>query len=112
MQEKAGGVGFEWEKRADVWLKVQEELNELAEEVDKAAPKEKLEDEFGDLLFALVNYARYIGVNPDDALERTNQKFYRRFTYIEEMARNEGRPVSAMTLDEMDNYWNQAKKME
>lgn len=112
MQEKAGGVGFEWEKRQDVWNKVEEEMHELVEEVESNAAKSKLENEFGDLLFALVNYARYIGVNPDDALERTNQKFYKRFTYIEEKARDEGRSVSAMTLEEMDNYWNQAKSGE
>jgi XTP/dITP diphosphohydrolase len=112
MQEKAGGVGFEWEKREDVWKKVEEEMGELLAEVESHAPKSKLEDEFGDLLFALVNYARYIGVNPDDALERTNLKFYNRFTYIEEKARDEGRSVSTMTLAEMDNYWNQAKAGE
>jgi len=112
MQEKAGGVGFEWEKREDVWKKVEEEMRELVAEVESQAPKSKLEDEFGDILFALVNYARYIGVNPDDALERTNLKFYNRFTYIEEMARSEGRSVSTMTLAEMDNYWNQAKSGE
>lgn len=112
MQEKAGGVGFEWEKRQDVWSKVEEEMRELVEEVESNAGKSRLENEFGDLLFALVNYARYIGVNPDDALERTNQKFYNRFTYIEEKARDEGRSVSTMTLAEMDNYWNQAKAGE
>jgi XTP/dITP diphosphohydrolase len=112
MQEKAGGVGFEWEKKEEVWDKVQEELAELEVEVQNDAAIEKLEDEFGDLLFALVNYARYVGINPDDALERTNQKFYRRFCYIEEMARNEGRSVSAMSLNEMDAYWNKAKLEE
>jgi XTP/dITP diphosphohydrolase len=112
MQEKAGGVGFEWEKREDVWKKVVEEMAELQNEVESNAPLSKLENEFGDLIFALVNYARYIGVNPDDALERTNLKFFNRFTFIEEKARSEGRSVSTMTLEEMDNYWNQAKSGE
>lgn len=109
MQEKAGGVGFEWEKRDEVWEKVMEEMNELVTEVEDGAADDRLEDEFGDLLFALVNYARYIGVNPDDALERTNTKFYNRFRYIEQMAEKEGRPVSSMSLGEMDAYWNESK---
>ncbi len=109
MQEKAGGVGFEWEKRDEVWKKVKEEMNELLTEVEQGAGHSRLEDEFGDLLFALVNYARYIGVNPDDALERTNRKFYNRFRYIEQMAEKEGRPVSSMSLGEMDAYWNESK---
>lgn len=109
MQEKAGGVGFEWEKRDEVWEKVMEEMNELVTEVEEGAAADRLEDEFGDLLFALVNYARYIGVNPDDALERTNTKFYTRFRYIEQMAEKEGRPVSSMSLGEMDAYWNESK---
>lgn len=112
MQEKAKGVGFEWEKRSQVWDKVTEELQELHAEEEQNSPKEKLEDEFGDLLFALVNYARYLGINPDDALEKTNRKFIRRFQYIEEQASKEGRSLTDMTLDEMDAYWNQAKEKE
>lgn len=112
MQEKAGGVGFEWEKREDVWDKVKEEMQELVYEVNNGAEATKLEDEFGDLLFALVNYARYIGVNPDDALEKTNQKFYNRFSYIEKMAGIEGKALANMNLEEMDQYWNKAKSLE
>ncbi len=112
MQEKAKGVGFEWEKRSQVWDKVTEELQELHAEVEQNSPKEKLEDEFGDLLFALVNYARYLGINPDDALERTNRKFIRRFQYIEEQAARHGQNLADMSLEEMDAYWNQAKERE
>ncbi len=112
MQEKAKGVGFEWEKREQVWEKVVEEMQELHDEVEKDNPKEKLEDEFGDLLFALVNYARYLGINPDDALERTNRKFIRRFQYIETQSAKEGHNLTDMTLEEMDAYWNRAKKEE
>ncbi|MBU1009560.1 MAG: nucleoside triphosphate pyrophosphohydrolase [Bacteroidetes bacterium] len=112
MQEKAGGVGFEWQKQEDVWEKVKEEMAELSAEVKQDAPTERLEDEFGDLLFALVNYARYIGVNPEDALERTNRKFRRRFQYIEDQAALKGKMLHDMDLDEMDGYWNEAKKHE
>lgn len=109
MQEKAGGVGFEWERREQVWDKVLEEIGELKTEVDKGSPLDKLEDEFGDVLFALVNYARYIGVNPEDALERTNRKFRNRFLYIETESAKDGRKLQNMTLDEMDLLWNKAK---
>ncbi len=112
MQEKAKGVGFEWKKREQVWEKVEEEMNELKAEVEQNAPKEKVEDEFGDLLFALVNYARFLGINPDDALERTNRKFIRRFQYIETQSAKEGHNLTDMTLEEMDVYWNRAKKGE
>jgi XTP/dITP diphosphohydrolase len=112
MQEKAGGVGFEWERREEVWAKVEEEMNELRIEVDKESGTEKIEDEFGDLLFALVNYARYIGVNPEDALERTNKKFMRRFKFIEEQASKNGRMLHEMSLGEMDAFWNEAKNKE
>ena len=112
MQEKAKGVGFEWEKREQVWEKVEEEMNELKAEVEQNAPKEKVEDELGDLLFALVNYARFLGINPDDALERTNRKFIRRFQYIETQSAKEGHNLTDMTLEEMDAYWNRAKKGE
>lgn len=110
MQEKAGGVGFEWERREQVWDKVLEEMGELKTEVDKGSQLDKLEDEFGDVLFALVNYARYIGVNPEDALERTNRKFRNRFLYIETESAKDGRKLQNMTLDEMDLLWNKAKK--
>jgi XTP/dITP diphosphohydrolase len=112
MQEKAGGVGFEWKTKGDVWKKVEEEMMELQHEVNQQAPAERLEDEFGDLLFALVNYARYIGVNPEDALERTNRKFRSRFSYIEGSAAKIPKQLAEMTLDEMDALWNEAKKNE
>ncbi len=112
MQEKAGGVGFEWEHKDQVWEKVLEELDELKSEAESQAPLNRLEDEFGDLLFALINYARYIGVNPEDALERTNRKFKRRFSHIEDVAAQEGKKLHEMSLDEMDGLWNQAKTLE
>jgi len=112
IQEKVKGVGFEWKERDQVWDKVIEEMHELKHEVDTSAPKEKVEDELGDLLFAIVNYARYVGVNPEDALERTNKKFIRRFQFIETESGKEGKKVEDMTLEEMDVYWNKAKKLE
>ncbi len=112
IQEKAKGVGFEWKERDQVWDKVTEEMAELKHEVDTDAPKEKIEDELGDLLFAIVNYARYVGVNPEDALERTNKKFIRRFQYIETESAKEGKKVEDMSLEEMDVYWNKAKEGE
>ena len=92
--------------------KVKEELNELQHEVDTGASKEKIENEFGDILFALVNYARYIGINPEDALEKTNKKFIKRFQYIETESEKNGKKLENMELDEMDEYWNKAKKEE
>jgi len=112
MQEKASGVGFDWERPGQVWEKVQEELQELRENVESDASLAKKEDEFGDLLFALINYARFIEVNPEDALERTNRKFISRFQYLEESARKIGKPLHEMSLAEMDVYWNQAKDLE
>lgn len=112
MQEKAGGVGFEWKRKEDVWLKVEEELDELKHEVSTNASVDRIEDEFGDLLFALVNYARYIGVNPEDALERTNRKFRSRFQYIEKIALSHNKQLHEMSLEEMDELWNEAKKSE
>lgn len=111
MQEKASGVGFDWESRSQVWDKVMEELEEMKAEVDK--PEDgKLEGEFGDLLFALVNYARFIDINPEDALEKTNMKFIRRFQYLEEHAREDGKALYDMSLKEMDVYWEEAKQIE
>ena len=112
IQEKVKGVGFEWKKREDVWNKVIEELNELKAEVDNGSIHEKMEDELGDLLFAITNYARYIGVNPEDALERTNKKFIRRFKYIETESEKDGYKIEDMSLEEMDKYWNKAKEEE
>lgn len=112
IQEKASGVGFDWEKPEQVWEKVLEELRELREEVEKGAISEKKEQELGDLLFAIVNYARFIDVNPEDALERTNKKFIQRFQFIEEKAKKLNKPLNEMTLAEMDIFWSEAKKME
>ena len=115
IQEKASGVGFDWDKASQVWDKVVEELYEFKKEVECAAEdcdKVKLEQEFGDLLFALVNYARFIEVNPEDALERTNRKFIRRFQYVEQGALNSGKALHQMSLEEMDVFWNEAKKAE
>ncbi len=112
MQEKASGVGFDWEKPEQVWDKVIEEMNELKKEVEKKENKDKMENELGDLLFAIVNYARFINVNPEDALEKTNKKFIRRFQYLEEESKKLGKSLYDMTLKEMDKYWNEAKEHE
>ncbi len=111
MQEKARGVGFDWENSGQVWEKVNEELDELQQEV-KREDAEAMEKEFGDLLFSLVNYARFIGVNPEDALERTNKKFLRRFKFIEEQTRQQGKNLGELSLEQMDAFWDEAKKKE
>ena len=108
MQEKTKQVGFEWETTEQVWEKVNEELNEL-QEVVQTNEKEKIEDEFGDVMFALVNYARFLDIDPEAALERTNRKFKRRFEYIEQQA---PKSLDEMTLEEMDDLWNKAKLEE
>ncbi len=110
IQDKARGVGFDWDNRQQVWEKVEEEIEELKEEV-RNNNKEKMEQEFGDTLFALINYARFIDVNPETALERTNKKFINRFQFIEERMQ-QGRSLKDMTLEEMDIFWNEAKKQE
>lgn len=110
IQEKARGVGFDWEKPHQVWDKVQEELQELKDEVESGASQEKIEEEFGDLLFALINYSRFINVNPENALERTNKKFIHRFEYLEKNAKENGKDMKKMSLAEMDVFWNEAKK--
>ena len=112
IQEKASGVGFDWDHAHQVWDKVIEEMNELKEVVDNGDSHDRQEDELGDLLFAIINYARLIDVNPEDALERTNKKFIKRFQYLEEKAKINQKPLHEMTLDEMDVFWNQAKKLE
>ncbi len=112
MQEKAKGVGFDWEKPEQVWEKVIEELDELKAEVDNNGGKTKMESELGDLLFAIVNYARFLDINPEDALERTNKKFKSRFQYLEENAAKIGKSLHEMSLAEMDEYWEQAKDLE
>lgn len=109
IQDKARGVGFDWEHPGQVWDKVQEELNELRQEVEGGGNPKKIEEEFGDLLFALINYSRFIDVNPESALERTNKKFIRRFSYLEEQASNAGKDLKKMNLSEMDVFWNEAK---
>lgn len=114
IQDKAAQVKFEWENIADVWAKVQEETTELHEalamEETNSLRSSKVEEEFGDLLFAMVNYARFIKVDPEAALERTNLKFMRRFSFIEQRAKDLGKTLSDMSLEEMDAIWNEAKK--
>ncbi|HNV49496.1 MAG TPA: nucleoside triphosphate pyrophosphohydrolase [Bacteroidales bacterium] len=111
MQEKVSGVGFDWENAEQVWEKVKEEMEELQNEVRKR-DSAKIEMELGDLLFSLVNYSRLIGINPEDALERTNKKFIKRFKYIEEQAKKKGKSLQGMSLPEMDTFWEEAKKTE
>ena len=108
IQDKAKGVGFDWEKPEQVLEKVHEELNELKDEIKQNG---KVEEEFGDLLFSLINYARFINVNPEDALEKTNRKFIKRFQYLESESAKDGKTISDMSLAEMDVYWNAAKKL-
>tara|TARA_B110000285_G_C15053854_1_gene578446 strand:+ start:367 stop:1146 length:780 start_codon:yes stop_codon:yes gene_type:complete len=109
IQEKVAGVGFDWEKPEQVWEKVQEELTELNEEIKKDH-KENIEKEFGDVLFSMINYARFIGVNPENALEKTNKKFINRFQYLEKAAKKEGKQLADMSLTEMDVYWEKSKE--
>lgn len=111
IQDKARNAGFDWEKKEDVWDKVFEELTELKTEVS-AMDEDRIEAEFGDMLFSLINAARLYKVNPDNALERTNQKFIHRFNYIEQEAKKQGKNLKDMTLGEMDALWEQAKKLQ
>ena len=111
MQEKARGIGFDWGNADQVKDKVLEEYAELQDELAKEDNHDKIEAEFGDFLFAIINWSRFIGVNPEDALERTNKKFKNRFQYMEKKSREEGRLLSDMTLAEMDVWWNEAKKL-
>jgi XTP/dITP diphosphohydrolase len=112
IQEKVRGVGFDWDNVSQVYDKVLEEMGELQEEVARNAQPERIEEEFGDLMFALINYSRFIGVNPEDALERTNRKFKHRFQSMEHRAETMGRKLHEMTLAEMDVWWNEAKEGE
>jgi len=109
IQDKARNAGFDWTVKEDVWDKVQEEFTELKQEINQL-DKDKMEAEFGDLFFSLVNAARLYKINPDNALERTNQKFISRFNYMEQKALQTGRSLKEMTLDEMEAFWNEAKK--
>jgi XTP/dITP diphosphohydrolase len=110
IQDKVKGVGFDWEEPHQVWDKVQEELQELQDEV-AIGNQDKIEAEFGDVLFSMINYARFLKINPEDALERTNKKFMKRFMYLESKAVELGKPLMDMTLAEMDVFWNEAKKL-
>lgn len=109
IQDKVAGVGFDWEAPNQVWEKVEEELEEFKFEVAKGN-QERIESEFGDVLFSMINYARFLKINPENALERTNKKFTKRFQYLEQKAKEINKPLSEMTLSEMDVYWEEAKK--
>lgn len=111
IQEKARNVGFDWDRKEQVWDKVKEELLEVENEL-KSGNTDKVEEEFGDLLFSLINAARLYGVNPDNALEKTNKKFIRRFNYLEEKSKENGKSLKEMTLKEMDQFWEEAKSLE
>ena len=108
MQDKARGIGFDWEHEDQVWEKVLEELEEFKVEADHNS--DRIEDEFGDLLFSLVNFARFKGINPDDALEKTNKKFKKRFQFLETESKKDGKVLSDMSLEEMDTYWDKSKE--
>jgi XTP/dITP diphosphohydrolase len=110
IQDKVAGVGFDWEEPEQVWEKVQEELQELRTEVGGGHSAE-VESEFGDVLFSMVNYARFLDINPENALERTNKKFIKRFKYLEAKAKESGKSLKEMTLSEMDIYWEEAKRL-
>jgi len=110
IQDKAAGVGFDWDNIDDVFAKIKEEIDELHSEV-KAQQQSNIESEFGDVLFSLINYARFLKVNPEDALERTNRKFIARFQYLEEKATAQGKSLKDMTLQEMETYWQEAKNL-
>jgi MazG family protein len=115
IQDKARGIGFDWEKKEQVWEKVEEEMGEFKKEFnvsdDKPVDQAKATEEFGDLLFSLVNYARFINIDPEEALERTNKKFIKRFQYLESESAKEGKKIGEMSLAEMDVYWNRAKAL-
>ncbi|MFZ9848435.1 MAG: nucleoside triphosphate pyrophosphohydrolase [Flavobacteriales bacterium] len=109
IQDKARGVGFDWDNKSQVWDKVQEEIAEFQHE-EKQGDLAKMEDEFGDVLFSMVNYARFVGINPEDALERTNKKFIQRFTFLEEEVNKQGKNMKDMSLSEMEEIWQKAKR--
>ncbi len=109
LQEKAAKVGFDWEKKEDVWKKVIEEIEEMHQS-EKEETREQLEFEVGDVFFAMVNYARFLGINPEDALRRTNEKFINRFNYVQKRVKETGKAINESNLEEMDKYWNESKK--
>jgi len=109
IQDKARGIGFDWDNKDQVWEKVKEEIDELHVEIN--SDSNKVEDEFGDVLFSLINYARFLNINPEDALEKTNKKFIKRFQYLETESKKDGKELSEMSLTEMDVYWNKAKEL-
>ncbi|WP_046757419.1 nucleoside triphosphate pyrophosphohydrolase [Kordia jejudonensis] len=111
IQDKVAGVGFDWEEPQQVWEKLQEELGEFQEEVAKG-DQEAMEAEFGDVLFSMINYARFLKINPENALERTNKKFIKRFQYLEEKAKSKNKKLADMTLAEMDVFWEEAKSFD
>ena len=111
IQDKARNVGFDWRNKAEVWAKVREELDELEAELKKE-DKERSTEELGDFLFSIINAARLYHLNPDNALERTNQKFIRRFNYVEQHSIKAGKPLIEMSLEEMDRLWNEAKRID
>lgn len=112
IQDKARGVGFDWENRDQVWDKVEEEIKEFKQEMKKGKSEEAMEEEFGDVFFSLVNAARLYGINPENALERTNLKFIKRFNYLEDKTISQGRSLRDMSLEEMDEIWEESKKKD
>ena len=108
IQEKVRGIGFDWENKQQVWEKVLEEMKEFRYEEE--VKSNKIEDEFGDLLFALINYSRFININPEDALEKTNKRFIKRFQLLEKMIKKDEKDFSDLSFEEMNNYWDKAKK--
>ena len=111
IQDKARNVGFDWEEKEQVWNKVQEEIHEFQDEIDHMA-KDKMEEEFGDVMFSLINAARLYKINPDNALEHTNRKFISRFTYLEQKTKEQGKTLKEMTLGEMEEIWQEAKQFD
>ncbi|MDB4533890.1 nucleoside triphosphate pyrophosphohydrolase [Vicingaceae bacterium] len=109
IQDKARGIGFDWDNKDQVWEKVNEEIQEL--QVEIKAGSDNIEDELGDVLFSLINYGRFLNINPEDALEKTNKKFIKRFQYLESESKKDGKELSEMSLTEMDVYWNKAKEI-
>ena len=110
LQEKAAKVGFDWEKKSDVWKKVIEEIEEMHQS-EKKESKDKLEKEVGDVFFAMVNYTRFLNINPEDALRKTNEKFIKRFNYVQQKVKETGKAINKSNLEEMDKYWNESKTL-